>query len=222
MTSLVRAGLLAFLVGCAACGDDGHTIADAMVDAIPDPCAPQMTFTGEYVDWDSTPATFLGVFGATFTHRADPTKTDTTNPNGRFDLCIPAADGFVDVTHMTGSAYVGGTVVVNRAVIQSGAMQSYRSFTATRAADFAFDSAKAHVFVHVAGTPRAVSLAAGHAPAQAFDGATWSAGATGSAVYFPNVDVQATTTLSVAGGALGTGPIPLTAGAFTYVTVLAN
>ena len=115
VSSMNRLAYVTFaLAACAACGDDGPT---PMVDTLPDPCAPEMTFTGEFVDWDSTEAAFHGVLGAKFALRSDPSKMSTTAPNGRFMMCIPAADGFVDVTPTAGSGYVGGTVVVIKSVI---------------------------------------------------------------------------------------------------------
>jgi hypothetical protein len=92
-----------------------------------------------------------------------------------------------------------------------------------QAAGLQFDATKAQVFVHVNGTPHAVSLAATHDTAQAIVATTWAAGDTGKNVFFPNVDVGGgTTTLSVAGGAIGTGSIPLIAGTITNVSVLVH
>jgi hypothetical protein len=203
-----------FLAACSACGDDGMPT----IDAPPDPCMPEMQVTGEYVDWDSTAATFMGVFGATFTLRADPSKTATTAPNGRFILCVPAADGLIDITPMTGSDYIGGTLVVNKAVIQSGATLSLRSFKSTRAADFSFDAAKAHVYVHVDGGSRTATTSNPAAVQKHFDG-TWVDGNTGTDIYLGNIDPQAMTSLSVPNTAKGAGSIPLTAGKFTYAIV---
>ena len=69
---------LALVLLITACGDDGM----ATVDAPPDPCMPNMQFTGEYVDWDSTLTTFKGINGAKFTLASDATKTTMTAPNG--------------------------------------------------------------------------------------------------------------------------------------------
>src|SRR6185369_17722652 len=101
---------VAIVVVLAACGDDGGM---ATVDAPPDPCMPDMQFTGELVDWDSTATTFKGIFGAKFALESDPSKSTMTAPNGRFILCVPAADGLATVTPMTGSDYVGGTVKID-------------------------------------------------------------------------------------------------------------
>jgi hypothetical protein len=207
----------AFVV-VAACGDDGMST----VDAPPDPCMPEMQVTGEYVDWDSTESTFKGIFGAQFTLRGDATKTASTAPNGRFILCVPAADGLIDITPVAGSDYVAGTLIVNKAVVQSGAMLSLRSFKSTRAADFSFSATQAHVFVHVDGGARTASTAASAAVQKHFDNGTWADGNTGTDIYLGNVDPQAMTALDVPNSAKGAGSIPLTAGSFTYVNVVAK
>jgi hypothetical protein len=85
----------------------------------------------------------------------------------------------------------------------------------------AYNGTRAQLVVRVAGTQRAVSIAASHAATQRHNGAAWEPGDTGGYVLFPNVAPGATQ-LSVAGGAVGTGMITLEAGAYTYVTVIAN
>jgi hypothetical protein len=220
MTLFARVAPLAAFVVLAACGDDGGT--DAGVDGPPDPCAPLMTFNGEYVAWDSG-ASFMGIPQATFALRSDPTTKATTAPNGRFELCIPPADGFVDITSMAGSDIVPGSVVADKDVLQFLPIQSYRSFTPTRAAEYGFSAAQAHVFVHVAGGSRTVATAATAGVQKHFDGTAWVDGNTGTDIYLGNIDAAATTPLTITGGSvLGGGSIPLTAGAFTYVTLIAN
>jgi hypothetical protein len=203
----------------AACGDDSN----ALPDAPPDPCAPQMQLTGEYVDWDSTASNFHGIFGAKFTLTTDAATSTMTAPNGRFIMCIPAADGLVSVEPMAGSNYVAGTIIANKMVIQTGAMLSYRSFTTTRAADFNFDATKGQLFVHVAGGTRTVTTKPAAAVNKHFDGAVWVDGNTGDNIYLGNIDAP-TATLTIAGGSSigGTGDIALTPGAFTYVTIVAR
>lgn len=212
--------VVAALTVCSGCGDDGGN--DAGVDGPPDTCAPLMTFTGEYVAWDSG-ASFMGIPQATFAVRGDPATTSTTAPNGRFDMCIPAADGFVDVTQMVGSDLVAGTVVVQKDVLKFLPIQSYRSFTPTRAAEYGFSPTQAHVFVHIVGGSRTVTTAANASVKKSFDGAAWVDGNAGTDIYLGNVDPQGTTSLTISGGnVLGGGTIPLTEGAFTYVTLIAN
>lgn len=98
--------MIAITLG-AGCGDDGNSgsfdaaTADAFVaDAAPvdgDPSvdarmrcpAGEAFFTGEYLDWDSTLTSFMGVPMATLVDRADASRTDETSPNGRWELCLP-------------------------------------------------------------------------------------------------------------------------------------
>lgn len=227
------------LAACSACGDDGATTdAAIVVDIDNGSCGDQLRFTGEYVDWD-TDASFCGIGNAVVEVEGGDGAMDTTAPNGRFDLCIPrtSATTTLVVTQPSGmsmcsspaSTYTVPTnLVANRDVILAGGFFSGRAFTTARQTTFfqgaglTFDPTKAHVFVHVGGMPRAVSLAAAHDPAQAIVATAWAPGDTGHDVFFPNVDVgSGTTMLSVAGGAIGTGSIPLVAGTITNVSVLA-
>lgn len=222
----MKSRLLVLLLAVAACGDDGGSKDAAITDGQP------LTFTGEYVDWDSTDTGFFcGIFQATFAVHGDPSRTNTTNPNGRFTLELaPAQITQVDITPPTGqsecsqpkSTYdVPGIIIADASVIASGQMVSARSFTVDKAPMVGYDTTKAQVLVHVDGTPRAVSITGMHQPAEAFDGMMWAAGDTGVNVYFPNVDPAAgTTTISTTGSALGTGTFPIAAGTFTYVTLV--
>ncbi|MDX2086257.1 MAG: hypothetical protein SFX73_00350 [Kofleriaceae bacterium] len=236
-----RAVLSVFFL--AACGDDSGPAFDAPIDTVVPvdidngACGAQVRFTGEYIDWDSD-ASFCGINAAVVAVSGG--AMDATAPNGRFDLCIPdAATTRLEVTQPTAnsqctvpaSMYTTPTILVaNRDVIFAGAMFSGRSFTADRRTSFftdvvgaPFDATKAQVFAHVAGAPRMVTLAATHGPAQAVTGTAWAAGSTGTDVFFPNVDVgDGSTTLSAAGGAIGTGSIPLVAGTITNVTLFAQ
>ena len=206
------------LVLLAACGDDGM----ATVDAPPDPCMPDMQFTGEFIDWDSTESAFKGVFGAKFTLQADAAKMTMTAPNGRWILCAPAADGLATVDTASTSGYVGGTVKIDKTVIQSGSQLSYRSFTATRAADFGFDATKAHVFVHVDNGARTVTTSDAPAVKKHFDGSAWVDGNTGTDIYLGNISGTTTSVQVSGGGATGASSIPLEAGKITYLTIVAK
>lgn len=227
---------LAILLAAAACGDDGATIdAAIVVDIDNGSCGDQLRFTGAYVDWDSTDLSFCGIGAAVVEVEGDGAM-DTTAPNGRFDLCIPRMNvqTRLTVTQPTGmsqcttppAVYTIPTLLVaHRDVILAGGVFNGRAFTAARQATFfqdaglTFDPATAQVVVNVSGNPRAVSLAATHDAVQAFT-TTWAPGDTGAAVFFPNVEVgNGSTTVTVAGGAIGTGPIPLVAGTLTNVTV---
>lgn len=206
------------LVLLVACGDDGM----ATVDAPPDPCMPEMQFTGEFIDWDSTESAFKGVFAAHFTLQGDATKTTMTAPNGRWILCVPASDGLATVDTANTTGYVGGTVKIDKTVIQSGATLSYRSFTTTRAADFGFDAGLAHVFVHVHGGSRTVTTTAAPAVKKHFDGASWVDGNTGTDIYLGNIS-GTTTALNVSGGgATGASSISLAPGQITWLTIVAK
>jgi len=211
--------LVLALAACSACGDDGN----ATVDAPPDQCAPEIQFTGELVDWDSTTSAFMGVPGAKFTLASDPTKTSMTAPNGRFVLCIPYADGIVNIEPMAGSDYVAGKVVVNKDIVAFDTMLSYRGLKLARAAAFGFDASKAHVFVNVQGGSRGVSSSPAPTATHTFDGTTWSQGAMGTNLYLANLSGAATATLSASGGSVnGAGAVPITPGQFTYVTLVAK
>jgi hypothetical protein len=212
---------VAIVLLLAACGDDGGM---ATVDAPPDPCMPDMQFTGEFVDWDSSATAFKGIFGARFTLESDPTKTTMTAPNGRFILCVPAADGLATVMPMTGTAsdYVGGTVKIDKTVIQTGAMLSYRSFTAARAADFGFDTAKASVFVHVDNGMRTVTTTDAPTVKKHFDGTTWADGNTGTDIYLGGISGTMTSLSVSGGGATGASSIPIAPGQFTWITIIAK
>jgi hypothetical protein len=219
----------AFLVIICACSDDAAPRDATTVDIDNGSCGSMVRFTGEYVDWDSG-AAFCGIFGAQFQVQGGGAKSSTA-PNGRFDLCIPADPvTLIDITPPTALsqcttppatvAYtLPGIAVANKAVILAGGFWSGRGFLMTRQT---IDPAKAQVFVHVNGTPRAVSLTASHGPAQAKTNDAWSSGDTGQDVFFPDVDPAGGSTMLSAGGATGTGSIPLVAGKMTNVSIIAN
>jgi hypothetical protein len=231
---------VAVAVAAGACGGGGQA-PDASIDAPPDVppgmCSPGLFFTGEIVDWDANDVDFCGVFNARVTLRSAPATTDDTNPNGRFELCVPAAaQNTVDVTpsatasqcvNVTGNYPVRGVMIASQAVINAHGTFSARAMTQARQdALFTqigqpYSAAKAQLVVHVNGTPRAVSIQSSHAPTQRLSGGTWAAGDTGTDVLFPNVD-PGPATITVAGGATGTLTVTLEANAYTYVSVVAN
>jgi hypothetical protein len=221
----VRSSLV--LVLAAACSSNPTKTPDA---------APDVTFTGEYVDWDSTDNVFCGIFNATWTVRGDATRTDKSNPNGRFMLVVPGGVvSLVDITPDTADSQcltptshytVPGIAVADPAVIATGQMLSTRDFTVARAATLGvtLDPAKGHVFVHVDGTQAPVSVSpAGDAP-QRFDGSAWGPGSTGVNVFFPNVPVGTPDVLLEGGGVsvTGGGSVPVEAGKITYVTLVGS
>ena len=214
------------LVGCGS----PTTVPDA---AAAGPCGDKLSFQGELVDWDSTDAQFCGIFGANVQVHGDPSTAKATPPNGRIEMCVAQAPTtLIDVTPPTdasqcanpSSTYdIPGVIVADQAVLASGALASARAFTIARAPAFAYDATKAQLFVHVDGTPSAVSITGTHDASQVFDGATWAPGSTGANVFVPNVDPTAgTTDVSLADGGLGTGSVPIAAGTFTYVTLVAH
>jgi hypothetical protein len=81
------------LSGCPGSSSTPDGRADAgQVDAAIDArigCTGAQEFTGELIDFDSSPSAFQGVFDAVFTMRGEPTCTATTAPNGRFILSVP-------------------------------------------------------------------------------------------------------------------------------------
>jgi hypothetical protein len=221
-----------------ACGGSSST-PDAPPDTPPDVvsgCGADLLFTGEIVDWDSIGD--CGVANATVAVRGTPAQTDDSNFNGRFEVCVPQqGQTAVDVTQSAdasrcarvGGKYpVRGVFVADPAVIGLNALSfSARAMTQARQdAMFtqigaAYDAAKAQLVVHVAGTPRAVSISSAHAASQSYDGSQWAAGSTGAYVLFPNVAPGAAT-ITVTGGAVGPSSVTLEAGAYTYVTLIAN
>lgn len=239
-----------FATACAACGspketpDARHDAAPDTVDAMPPdagPCGADLHFTGEYVDFDSVDnGAFCGIFGATFQVHGDATRHDQSNPNGRFELCLAQAPQTrVDITPPTAASEceappnntyaVPGIIIADKAVIDSGAVISARAFTAAEQMMFAsqslftYDSTKGQVFVHVDGTPAAVSITGTSDPPIAWNGTTWAAGNTGVNVFFPNVvSASGTTTISIAGAstALGAGSYPIEPGTITYATLV--
>ncbi len=230
-----RRALLGFVV-LVGCSDDANR--DASVDIDNGSCGDQVRFTGEYVDWDDHTA-FCGIKDATLDVAGG--ATSNTAPNGRFDLCLPGANvnTTLTITQPTAasqctqpaSMYTAPTIIyASKAVIKGGGFFSARSITVARLPTFftqisqTYDPAKAMVVVHVNGaTPRAVSLSGEHGAPQAVTGAAWAAGDTGTDVVFPNVAVgTGKAKLSIAGGGLGEGDVPVSAGTITNVALIAN
>ena len=58
-------------------------------------CGAQLLFTGEYVDWDSTPADAMGIYDAQVAAQSNPDGAVSSAPNGRVILCLPASAGSV-------------------------------------------------------------------------------------------------------------------------------
>jgi len=224
------------IIGCG--GSSGtppptDTATDTAVVADAGPCGADTSFTGEYIDWDSTTTTFCGIYKATWQVHGDPTRQSITPPNGRFQLCVPSgAVTRVDIIPPTGASgclsapgsYAApGIAVADPAAIARGGVFSARAYTTARrdafftAAGLVYDATKAQIVVHLA-TAATVSSAATHDATQAWSGTAWSASANGLDVFLPNVTIPAggTTSVSVAGGRTVT--VPVAADTITYVT----
>jgi len=234
----MRFGLLCLLsasVACDGCGGGGDAVdATPVIDFDNGPCGTDLRFTGEIVDWD-VEAVFCGIFDAHVAVRGGGPSANTA-PNGRYDVCV-SRDAQVTLADVTPSAANSECttppstyplpllLVGSRAVIQAGGFLSARAFTTAREATLGvtIDTAKAHVLVHVDGVQREVTLTAAHDAPQANAASTWAAGDLGHDVFFPNVDpAGGSTELTVVGGAIGTGSIPLEAGKITEISVLAQ
>ena len=207
----------------------------------PSMCGAEATLSGEMIDWDSTETAFCGVAGAVWTVRGDSSRKMMTPPNGRLAICLAhQAQTVLDVTPPSGGSQCPGlfgmpmntyplaaVAILPDAVLSAGATFSVRAMVQSRMASMAtqigapFDSGAGQLYVHVDGAARQVSISAAHAAPQRFDGTHWTAGDTGSDVLFPNVAIgSGMVTVSVAGGAIGTGSFPLVAGKLTYLTVV--
>ena len=239
-----RVSLVAsFVLGAAAlagCSDNGGTPKDASSDVPTDSmCGAGTFFTGDILDWDSTIAKFCGVYNSGLTVSGQSAPADLSNPNGRFELCVPhQALTEVDVAHGANLSEcttprdtypVRAVLFAEQAVIDGGGMFSARAMTQHRQDDMfstigtAFNPAKAQLVVHVDGAQRQVSISVpAHDTTQKFDGAAWAAGDTGTDVFFPNVD-PGSVQIAVAGNTVGSpATVTLAANAYTYVNVHAR
>ena len=240
---LLCAVTASFATACG--GDDAPAGGDAHVDAPVETgpavdafCGTRSLFTGEYVDWDSSDASFHGIFDAAFSVEggSGAHASETTPPNGRFILCIDAAANgtLVDITPGSdsdmgsGGAYLPGVAIAENAVISVIPFSSARSFTEARRASMftqigqPFDAAKGQLFVHLTNTTATLAISAAHATPQAYGASeTWAAGTTGTYVFFPNVDLSGGPTVTLTGTPVvsGGGTFPVTAGKLTYLEV---
>lgn len=228
----MRHVILGLLV-LAACGDnlqpavDARPIDSAPADAAVDgPCATGRFVTGELLDLDSTAASLAGVNAAIFTQRGG-TATDTTSPNGRFEMCASSTTNYLfDVdapaTHVDAIAYFEVEALTERLI-------SFRTWTLARAATFytslglTYDPAKAHVLVFLAGDRSQLTLSGGSHDTviagndEATPGTvTWAAGSSGRYILFPNVDPTAGEVM-VIGDLSGPHTVPVAAGKITLV-----
>jgi hypothetical protein len=220
----VTFALLCGAAACTGCGAGPRVAPDAPGDAPGDsgPCGADRFVTGELVDFASSTAQLMGVFGARFTVEGMPARTTTTAPNGRFELCAPAAaamtfDVDAPADYLDGQAYVEAEALGGRPL-------SFRAYTPATA-PYTFDAARGHVLVFLAGDRSDLTLDRPHGPPLAGndddgDGAfTWEAGNAGRYVLFPNVDASSPT-LTLGGDLSGPHTIPVAAGKLTLVGIL--
>jgi hypothetical protein len=220
------------IAGCGGCGG-GSSATDAAPDIDNGMCGAMLRFTGDYVDWDAD-TSFCGLFGTVITVPGIGPQT-LLQFNGRIDFCVPdQPTTLLDIAPPTtipsckpnpgnNLTYPLPAIgVVNKAVVLSGGLWSGRTFVNDRET---YDPAKAQVYVHIDGPAHAVSLDAAHAHGtiQAVVTNTWAPGDTGHEVFIPDVDPSGgSAMLSVAGGAVGTGAIPLAAGKMTTLSVITH
>ena len=226
---IVLAALLGCATACAGCEDAAPATPDARIDAAIDapgdagPCGADRFVTGELVDFDSTLAQFQGVFGARLTVEGMPARTATTAPNGRFELCAPAASAMTfdldaPADYLDGKAYIEAEAL-------GGLTVSFRAYTQLRGSMlYAFDANRGHVLVFLAGDRSSLTLSRAHGPPLAGndddnDGAfAWAPGDAGRYVLFPNVDVSSPT-ITLGGDTSGPHTIPVAAGKLTLVAI---
>ena len=217
------------LAVCTGCGDDNPARPDAAGDAAADapadagPCGAERFVTGELVDLDSSAGQFMGVFNARFSVEGMPARASTTAPNGRFELCAPAAtamhfDVDAPADYLDGKAYVEAEALGGRPL-------SFRAFTQLRASMlYTFDPTRGHILVFLAGDRAGLTLSRPHAPPfagndDASPGTfTWTSGSSGRYVLFPNVDASSPT-VTLTGDLSGPHTIPVLAGKLTLVAI---
>lgn len=219
--------LLCGAVVCTGCGAGNRVAPDAPGDAPSDAagdagaCGADRFVTGELVDLASSTAQLMGVFNARFTVEGMPARTTTTAPNGRFELCAPAAAAMTFDVDAPGD-YLDGKAYVEAEAL-GGWTLSFRAYTPATA-PYTFDAGRGHVLVFLAGDRSDLTLDRPHGPPLAGndddgDGAfTWTAGNAGRYVLFPNVDVSSPT-VTLGGDLSGPHTIPVAAGKLTLVGI---
>jgi hypothetical protein len=234
----MRLVCVAWCVTAASCGGGDSAQVDAAVDAVASDgdagmCPGSVLFTGDLVDWDSgTGPDFLGVFGAVFATRDNPSRTATTAPNGRVRLCVDRSGGpvvlDVDLPVDAQHTYLDALVVMQDAVLaepEANRLFSGRGLSVERALTFygehglSLDPQKAQLLV--AGAVDISASAQIDHTAEAVltsgDGQLWTSGADDRFVLFANVEVgDGATELVLSSSTPGQGTVVLEAGKFTY------
>jgi hypothetical protein len=222
-----------FLAACsddAAATDAAPSDASALdaTDAPPGPCGTDRFLTGEYVSWDSTPATFAGIPFAQWTVRGEPSRTATTNPNGRLELCI--GNAAISVIDIAKAEFLPAIFVADPDVYApTGTYFSAKSFSTARARTFyesvglTFDAQRGHVLVQKQGTAIPLTLSAGGASfaVDDSDDTTWTAGNTGGLVLFANIDLTSATHTMLTSSTpfVGASDLPLEPGTLTITSI---
>lgn len=237
-----RAPALIAILAFAACGEDVSNGDAGVDDAHPgaiDADLVNFSFTGTFLDWDSTTTAPCPIVGAKWYATYDDSRVAITDADGAFSIRLASYTPLLDVVPpanasgcANGSYPQHGIAIAPPAVVAAGGAFQARSMTTARLSTFfasigtPFDPARGHLLVHVNGVPRSLSITGNHGLPQTFDGAVWTAGDAGRDVFFPNIEITGTTpmtTVAVTGGnALGLGAVPIAAGAFTYMAVVLN
>jgi hypothetical protein len=239
--SIAAAGLTAAF---GACGSSGPATPDAKPDAPVDAsgdagrCPGEVFFTGAYVDWDSTTASFHGIAFAEFQVEGttDAQHMDQTSPNGRAELCIPPTGrSNVKITPMTGDDHLPAHFTADPAVFADGSIFDVRGITAARAGTFfssspptgvaigTYDAGKGDLFVEQLGTPVALTFSGGTVGAivTSPDGVTWDASSPPmNQKYWLFANVTLGGTPHISGAMTGNGDVPMLAGEWTITTVV--
>jgi len=240
MRSLALA--LGSLVVLAGCGGDSPAVPDATVDGASSDatvdagrCGADLFLTGEFLDFDWTPANAVGVAGAVWTVTGDPSRTSTTAPNGRVELCVPRGGRVrIDVDSPAApqppqtEPYLDGIYVADPSIFTGDRIFSVRGATVPQLqalfdgkGDPTIDPDAAHLLVEVQG---------GSADDVMLTGATSEPrrlyipdGATSQYMLFVNIDSGAagTTGTVTLTGAMGAGEVPLRGRTWTMTTIVA-
>jgi hypothetical protein len=206
---------------------------DAPVDAAG--CGTDVRLIGEYLDWDSNNANYMGIGGSQWTVVGDLSRMTQSAPNGNVVLCLnPAAPSQISVGGA--GAYLPALFLADPAVFMpagsrfaarglrtmdpGGASTQYMEFGVT------YNGGLAQILVYKIGAAIPLALEpAINPPQQTFvsDGTndiTWSAGDTGTFTLFPNRPFGGgTATLTSTANFTGPTTIPIASGRFTIVVI---
>ncbi|HEY0195100.1 MAG TPA: hypothetical protein VGC42_28495 [Kofleriaceae bacterium] len=195
-------GATLFLASCAlaACGGGGggdKPVDAATPDSSSDAGCATPKYTAEIIDWNANATVFCGVNVATAIVRGQASITDTTNPNGRFELCLAASTNpiTIDITPPTAASECKSTIgkytvpavlTLQPAVISKPTLASVRLLSDSELADEysgagngqMFQPERGQLVIHIDGTPSRVATLTGIdpmscGPARQFNGTAW-------------------------------------------------